>query len=65
MTHEQTLSQYEARAVADYLEEVYQFKIGKTSLWRMTPTQASDNLMKKFGLSVDPKKIREAARRSA
>ena len=63
MTHEQTLSQFEARMVADYLDEVYHFKIGKTSLWRMTPTKASEHLMEKFGLSVDPNEIREAARR--
>ena len=63
MTHDSPLSQYEARAVADYLKDQYQYNIGKTSLWRMTPEAASTALMTKFGLSVDANEIRRAAKR--
>ncbi len=63
MKHNSPLSQYEARMVADYIEEQYQFHIGKTSLWRMTPEAASTDLMTKFGLSIDANEIRRAAKR--
>ena len=62
MTHEPTLSQYEARAVADYIEEHYSFRIGKTSLWRLTPEKAADALVRK-GLAIDAQEIRIAAKR--
>jgi hypothetical protein len=63
MTHEKQLLNFEARMVANYIEEIYNFKIGKTLLAHLTPQTASQLIAERFSLTVTVAEICSACGR--